>query len=231
MSEPTGRVRIAFTLLAASLLAIALLSGCVTHHHHHYGSWTVRNPSHGHRYVHPEHRVSLVYDRHWGGYWVVEFSHHYYYDGFYFRLDADRWHQARHPHGPWVVIETRRLPGFLHHHHLRIARDEAKQAWKQARQEARQERREDRHEAKQERREERREAKQERREDRHEAKQERREERQEAKQERREDRDDAKQERREEGRQEKQQAQVERKAGKRRSNDSAPANRAEHFDD
>jgi len=144
-------------LLAGGLLASLALSGCVTHHHHHGASDAetrvqaperdetrvviVRDANRRDLYFHTEHRVNLVYDAGWGGYWVRELPHHYYYSGRYFRRHADRWHQSRHPRGPWVAVEARRLPRSLHDHHARIERIEAKQDWKQSKREAKQERR------------------------------------------------------------------------------------------
>lgn len=189
MSESNRRARLGGAFPAASLLASLALSGCVTHHHHHGApvpvaharthSTTVHH-SETRIVYHPEHRVNLVFDDGWGGYWVRELPHHYYYGGRYFRWHANRWHESGHPHGPWIGVDAHRLPRALHRHHDRIARADAKEHWRRKREERREDRREVRHEH----REEKREARKERREERHETRQERRRERPEARNER-----------------------------------------------
>jgi len=201
MSKSTRRTRCVFTLLAGSLLSSLTLSGCVTHHHHH-GSRkpavthtethvvTARNPSHGRVHFHPEHRINLVYDGGWGGYWVRELPHHYYYAGRYFRWHGHRWQRSRHPHGPWVGIETRRLPRGLDSHQARIARVEANRSWKPSKGQTTQERRE----AKRQRRQ----VEQEHRKDKREVKEERPERRRERAQARRDVEDEGREARRQE---------------------------------
>ena len=164
MSESARRDRFGLALFSGALLASLALSGCVTHHHHHgprahAAAATVAHTetrvvtvpvtaSHGHVHHRYDHGVSLVFDSAWGGYWVRDLPNHYYRAGLYFRWHADRWHQSRHPRGPWVVIGASKLPRTLDRHHARIAHSEAKQAWKETKREVAEERREQKREIK-----------------------------------------------------------------------------------
>jgi hypothetical protein len=205
MSQRGGWLQSGFTAFGAALLASFLFAGCVVHHDHHHSRPThvVLGPPvttvHRHVHHHYDHDVTLVYDASWGGYWVRDYPDRYYHGGSYYWHRNGRWHRAERPGGPWVVCGVRSLPAALHRHHARIAREEAREVWRDAaaaRREARREREEARRDAREEVREERRDAREERREDRREAREDRRDARQEVRQDRRE----ANHERREEKR-------------------------------
>jgi hypothetical protein len=195
MFESFFRRRILSLALGASLLLTLASTGCVVHHHHTGGSVQVveappLSPADG--YVHSYYGAVLVFDRSWNGYWVRDYSHHYFYRDHYYRWDNGHWQRASRIGGPWLSVDRLALPPGLHQrevaHERRDERREAVKEQREDRREAVQERREERREAVQEHQKEQREAAQERREDRREAVQERRDERREAVQERREER-------------------------------------------
>jgi len=221
MANQASRLRFRFSVCAAALLALGLLSGCAVHHHHDDRHVRVvkapREPRHG--YTRHHHGVVLVFDGTWAGYRVRGRSHHYFHRDVYYRRHGGRWYRARRPGGPWSWTRARSLPRSLAAHHERIERREVRRERREDRREARWDYREDRRDARRERREDRRDTRRDRREDRQDARQDRGEDRQEARQDRREDRRDTRQEQREKRRAKKKSKDSER--------DSASANRAD----
>lgn len=195
--------------LGAGTSAALLLSGCVQHHYHcpdvpassasstaYYGP--PASVSHGTVYHYYDQDVTLIFDADWGGYWVRDYPDHYYYGGEYFYWYGRRWHRGHGPHGPWVLIDIRDLPGRLDRHHMRIAKGEALQSWHDAAKARKDAEKERAAAEREERKDERQDARREEHAERHDEAREAREERHEARDERRDDQRAAREEVKEE---------------------------------
>jgi len=68
-------------------------------------------PAHGYRHKHQG--VELVYDSGRGVYVVIDFPHHYYFKGHYYRLRETQWEVGVHIDGPWEFVSEDSLPSGL----------------------------------------------------------------------------------------------------------------------
>ena len=68
-------------------------------------------PAHGYRHKHQG--VELVYDSGRGVYVVINFPHHYYFKGHYYRLRETQWEVGVHIDGPWEFVSEGSLPPGL----------------------------------------------------------------------------------------------------------------------
>ena len=69
-------------------------------------------PAHGHRRKYVE-GVELIFDAGMGVYVVVGCVDHYYYDGYFFRLDGDVWQVSLYPDRGWGPLGHKTLPSGL----------------------------------------------------------------------------------------------------------------------
>jgi hypothetical protein len=123
-------------LLVVAASVAVLGSGCFHSHHrghsgghaseahsgHDHGGPPPWAPAHGHRRKHGDggHHgdgggVQVVFDSERGVYVVIGFPHHYYDAGHYYRFDSGHWEVSAHFEGPWLAVETRKVPASLRH--------------------------------------------------------------------------------------------------------------------
>jgi hypothetical protein len=69
-------------------------------------------PAHGYRAKTSE-GIAIVYDSRLRVYVVIDISNHYYYNGFYYRLNEDRWEGCAHIHGSWQPVAENKVPPGL----------------------------------------------------------------------------------------------------------------------
>lgn len=72
-------------------------------------------PAHGYRHKqrHAGGEVDLVFDSGLGVYVVVGVPDHYYWNGYYLRLDGDRWYASARLDGDWAPRDASGLPEGL----------------------------------------------------------------------------------------------------------------------
>ena len=110
-------------LALCTLIALAVLPGCVHQHHagHRAPGPVVASqhgppphaPAHGYRHKHHQHGVDLVFDSEYGVYAVVGRTGHYFYDDHFYRLLDGGWAVSVRLDGGWVGIESGKLPKGL----------------------------------------------------------------------------------------------------------------------
>jgi hypothetical protein len=99
-------VCVTLTLVSCKSLSIGVGSGRKQKH-----GPPPHAPAHGYR--HKQHGVELVYDSGRGVYVVIDFPHHYYFKGHYYRLRETQWEVGIHIDGPWEFISEDLLPPGL----------------------------------------------------------------------------------------------------------------------